>query len=199
MVGLYIDDSGAEDIRPTKDIDLAFRIFTLNDLERLREQLNRRGFWEAVDSQVICRFQYEDLWVDVRSVKPVGWAFGNRWFLLGFDHAINVRLDDIEICILSLPFFLASKFDAFFERGIKDVYASTDLEDILYLIVHTSDFLDQVSLAPAEAKTYLAQFLHRILNKPEVLNAITGHLFFDSLDEELKIVHGRLNQLSHLS
>lgn len=33
MVSLYIDDPAAEDIRPTKDIDLAFQITTVGKLE----------------------------------------------------------------------------------------------------------------------------------------------------------------------
>ena len=32
MVGLYIDDLAAEDLRPTKDIDLAFQISTSSEL-----------------------------------------------------------------------------------------------------------------------------------------------------------------------
>ena len=84
MVGLYIDDPAAEDIRPTKDIDLAFEILTLGELEQLRSELNQRGFREAVDSPVMCHFRYEDLLVDVMSTQAVGWAPGNRWFLAGF-------------------------------------------------------------------------------------------------------------------
>ena len=43
MVSLYIDDPQAEDIRPTKDIDLTFKITTLGELERIRTLLNQRG------------------------------------------------------------------------------------------------------------------------------------------------------------
>lgn len=44
IVSLYIDDPAAEDIRPTKDIDLTFQITTLDKLEELRENLSRKGF-----------------------------------------------------------------------------------------------------------------------------------------------------------
>ena len=39
MVSLYIDDPAAEDIRPTKDIDLTFQITTVGKLEQLRASL----------------------------------------------------------------------------------------------------------------------------------------------------------------
>lgn len=144
MGGFYIDDPAAEDIRPTKDIDLAFEILTLGELEQLRTALNQRGFREAADSGVICRFRYEELWVDVMSTRAVGWAPGNRWFLAGFPHAQRAILDEVAINLLPLPFFLATKFDAFFDRGINDVYASTDLEDLMYIFSHNSRLVDEV-------------------------------------------------------
>jgi hypothetical protein len=55
MVSLYIDDPTAEDIRPTKDIDLTFQIATVSQLEELRQALTNRGFHETHDSTVICR------------------------------------------------------------------------------------------------------------------------------------------------
>ena len=52
MVSLYIDDPSAEDIRPTKDIDLTFQITTVSQLEALREALMGKGFHEHADSNV---------------------------------------------------------------------------------------------------------------------------------------------------
>ena len=135
MVSLYIDDPNAEDIRPTRDIDLTFQITTAGELEQLRQKLIAKGFREAADSSVTCRFKYDDLLVDVMSTKEVGWAPGNRWFLSGFDQSFEFPLEDMIIRLLPLPYFLAAKFDAFFDRGIEDVYASKDLEDLVYLSI----------------------------------------------------------------
>lgn len=44
MVAMYIDDPAAEDIRPTKDLDLTFQITTPGKLEELREKLIAKGF-----------------------------------------------------------------------------------------------------------------------------------------------------------
>lgn len=77
MVSLYIDDRYAEDIRPTKDIDLTFQITTAGQLERIRVMLNERGFTEAADSKITCRFKCDDVLVDVMSTKEIGWAPGN--------------------------------------------------------------------------------------------------------------------------
>jgi hypothetical protein len=62
---------------------------------------------------VVCRFRYEDVLVDVMSTQEVGWAPGNQWFANGFDQSITMPLEDVLIRILPLPYFLATKFDAF--------------------------------------------------------------------------------------
>lgn len=47
MVCLYIDDPVAEDIRPTKDIDITFRVVSLSALDALREDLMQKGFKQS--------------------------------------------------------------------------------------------------------------------------------------------------------
>lgn len=197
MVSLYIDDQAAEDIRPTKDIDLAFQITTAGELEQLRAELNRRGFKEAADSQVICRFRYDDLLVDVMSTQAIGWAPGNRWFLEGFDHAITMKLDEVKIKVLPMPFFMAAKFDAFWDRGVKDVYASTDLEDLVYLLSHTSDVVEQISTAAQKVKRYLGECAQRMVENSSIMSAVPGHLSYDNADEQLEMILEKLNQIAH--
>jgi predicted nucleotidyltransferase len=196
MVSLYIDDPHAEDIRPTKDIDLTFQITTVIELERIRTLLNLKGFMEAADSSVICRFKYEDLLVDVMSTQQVGWAPGNRWFRQGFDSAIEVTLDTTTIRLLSLPYFLATKFDAFFDRGIKDVYASKDLEDLVYLFNHTSSIVGQVSNAPEDVRHYLKDAVQQMMNNHRIMAAIPGHLFYENMDERYQEIKVKLAELA---
>jgi len=37
VVSFYIDDTSAEDVRPTKDIDISMEIASLGKLEKIRE------------------------------------------------------------------------------------------------------------------------------------------------------------------
>ncbi len=131
MVSLYIDDPATEDIRPTKDIDLTFQVASYAKLEALREALVDRGFTQSAEDTVNCRFRFEDLKVDVMATEEVGWAPSNPWFKKGFEKSIPVQLDETIIRVLPLPYFLATKLAAFFDRGIMDIYASHDLEDLL--------------------------------------------------------------------
>lgn len=197
MVSLYIDDPLAEDIRPTKDIDLTFQITTAGQLERIRIMLIERGFREAADSTVTCRFIFDDLLIDVMSTQEIGWAPGNPWFSKGFDQAIKVTLNEIEIKVLPLPYFLATKFDAFFDRGIQDVYASKDLEDLLYLFNHTTEIVKQILETTGDVRLYLGKSIHRIMNDPIILGAIPGHLFYENAEEQYREIKQKLNQLSN--
>ncbi|WP_353088543.1 hypothetical protein [Flavobacterium sp.] len=48
-VSLYINDPAAEDVRPTKDIDISINVASFVELENIREQLSVKGFKQAAD------------------------------------------------------------------------------------------------------------------------------------------------------
>lgn len=56
VVCLYVDDPAADDVRPTKDVDLFIEVVSLAGLERLREQLTGVGLRQDPMEPVICRF-----------------------------------------------------------------------------------------------------------------------------------------------
>ena len=131
-----------------------------------------------------CRFKYEDLLVDVMSTQEVGWASGNQWFMQGFDKAMFVTLEEVTIKLLPLPYFLATKFDAFFDRGTEDVYTSKDLEDLVYLFNHTSSIVEEISAAPDNVKLFLREAVSRLYKNDSAMAAIPGHLFYENMEEQ---------------
>lgn len=42
-VTLYIDDPAADDVRPTKDVDISVKVVSSLELENIRELLNKKG------------------------------------------------------------------------------------------------------------------------------------------------------------
>lgn len=196
VVSLYINDPSADDVRPTKDLDLSVKIAGLSQLEALREALIHRGFVRSADDSVMCRFRYDDVLVDVMATEPIGWAPGNRWFKQGFDLAFSYRLDDVQIRLLPLSCFLATKFDAFFDRGAHDVWASHDFEDIIYLFNHVSDITEHVLNSETRVKSYLADCAGKILENRRLKEAVVGHLFYESSDERLNLILGKLKTIA---
>lgn len=180
MISLYIDDPAAEDVRPTKDIDITFRIVSTGELEVLRETLVSRGFSQSAEDDVICRFRLQDIKVDVMSTKEVGWAPANPWFGPGFEKAIPVQIEDQTIRILPFTYFLATKFSAFTARGGRDPRMSHDFEDIVYLLNYTTDFKEQIINSPyEEVKEYLVESFRKILHDDKLQEAIIGNLYFE--------------------
>ncbi|MGF1636253.1 MAG: nucleotidyl transferase AbiEii/AbiGii toxin family protein [Cyclobacteriaceae bacterium] len=197
VVSLYIDDLAAVDVRPTKDLDLTVKIATLGELEELREALNTRGFIQTSKDDVVCRFRYEDVLVDVMATVPIGWAPGNRWFEQGFNMAFIFYLDNLAIRLLPLPYFLAAKFDAFFDRGIKDLWASHDYEDIVYLFNHTSDIAEQVLSSKERVKMYLNECASKILTNNVLKQGIVSNLYFDGQEQRYEMILKKLSNIAN--
>lgn len=179
ILSLYITDESAEDVRPTGDIDISMEIATVAELESIREEITNKGFYQSSEDNVICRFRYEDIKVDVMATKPVGWAPANRWFEAGFQHLVIFNLDGIDIKCLALPYYLASKFTAFYDRGSSDPRTSKDYEDIGYLLNYTQNLKEQVLNAHAEVKQYLLECFQDILSDDVKQEAILGNLFYE--------------------
>ena len=180
MISLYIGDPAAEDVRPTKDIDLTFRIVSIGELEELRESLSSRGFSQSSEDDVICRFRLGDIKVDVMSTKEVGWAPANPWFELGFEKAIPVQVEEQTIRILPFTYFLATKFSAFSARGGRDPRMSHAFEDIVYLLNYNSNFREQIKKSPDEdVKQYIIKSFSQILQNDRLQEAVIGNLYFE--------------------
>jgi predicted nucleotidyltransferase len=182
VVSLYIDDPAADDVRPTQDIDFTLDIAHFAELESFRETLIKKGFYQTSEDDVICRFRYDDIKVDVMATKAVGWAPANRWFAPGFESPIHFYLDGKTIRCLSLPYFLASKFEAFYGRGTKDPRTSKDMEDIAYILNHTMDLEKQVLASEATVKQYLVDCFQDILQDFVKQEAILANLFHEDQD-----------------
>lgn len=197
MVSLYIDDPAAEDVRPTKDIDITLEIASVSELEELRVKLEKRGFIQSAEDDVICRFRYKDIKVDVMSTTEVGWAPANTWFKPGFKNSIPIKIEDTEISILPLPYFLATKFTAFEARGGRDPQMSHDFEDIVYLLNYTSNFRMQILDCDPEVQKYLKEQFETILGKNNLQEAIIGNLYYEEQQARFERIISEIKNLTN--
>ncbi|MEM6628020.1 MAG: hypothetical protein AAF694_00025 [Bacteroidota bacterium] len=90
--------------------------------------------------------------------------------------------------VLPLPVFITTKIDAFFDQGIKDVYASSDLEDLVYLITPTSGVVAQISSAPLEVKKYLTESTLRMLKDFTIRSGFYGYLSYENVDDQFEML-----------
>lgn len=193
VVSIYVNDPAAEDPRPTNDIDVAMEIATVGELEKVRQQLAEKGFYNDPQEKIMCRFTYENILVDVMSTQEVGWAPANPWFKDGFEHLEEILLNEqISIRIMPLAYFLASKFEAFHGRG-KDPRTSHDFEDIIFVMDNRTDLVEQIVKAPKKVRNYLKAELEQLIMLEE---AVLGHLNPFIQQERFKLLKAKIDEVS---
>lgn len=197
VVSLYVDDPAADDVRPTKDVDISLEVASIGALEALRESLIQKGFYQSAEDDVVCRFRYEDIKVDVMSTTEIGWAPANRWFAPGFQHRVPVQLDEISIHILPISYFLAAKMDAFYDRGKRDPRTSHDFEDIVYVLNYTSDLKPQIQGSDSKVREYLIEKFKDILTDRTKQEAVLGYLYYENQSARFARIMTLLNEITH--
>lgn len=186
VAALYADIHPVDELRPTKDVDLFLEIGTYRKLEEVHSHLTSKGFTQHAEDQVMCRFRLGEIIVDVMAAVSIGWAPGNRWFESGIKSAMIVKPGKKQVRILSSPYYLATKFSAFEDRGT-DPRWSTDFEDIVYVMAHCSYFRDDFMKSEKEVQKYLSDWAQKIINNGLFLEAIRGHLSYAT--QEKKAAH----------
>jgi len=116
-ISLYADRPVLE-VRPTDDIDVIVEILNYKQRQQLEERLREIGFLNDVESGVICRFKIKGITVDIMPTDDPSIGFKNKWYPKGYEDAENYTLDDGQtIRILTAPYYLATKLEAFKGRG----------------------------------------------------------------------------------
>lgn len=180
VVTLYVNDPAAEDVRPTKDVDISLSLVTLGELEEVRRALQKKGFLQTAEDDIVCRFRYDDISIDVMNTTAIGWAPANPWFASGFAEREAVTIEDQRIFILPLPYFVASKFSAYRDRGNQEPRTSHDVEDIVYVIDNRTDIAEQILAASGNVRSFLKSELVNILHDPLKKEAVFSSLPFDT-------------------
>ena len=175
VIGMYVDETGAPEMRPTKDVDIVFEIATMYQLEKVRQKLEKCGIHFSHEENILCRFKYQHILLDVMSTQEVGWAPANPWFKEGFSKSFVQNIEDISVRIMPLPYFLASKFSAFQSRGT-DPRTSHDFEDVVYLLDNSSMWEDKIKEADEKVKAFLVKELDQIIHNLLLQEAVLAHL-----------------------
>src|SRR5210317_906321 len=118
VLSFYADIEADEEVRETYDVDLtSITLINYSNYSGLLERLAQLGFHADPKGHSICSLQFRGIAVDIMPSDdgPIGPA--NRWYKLGFENLWNVKAGNEEIMVLSAPCFIASKFEAFNDRG----------------------------------------------------------------------------------
>jgi predicted nucleotidyltransferase len=193
-VSIYADDPAAEDVRPTKDIDIMLRIVSYSELIALQENLSQRGIHPDPEAKIVCRFKLADVVIDVMSTKEVGWAPSDPWFEPGFKSRIHYAVDaQTTIQVFPVTYFLATKFSAFHDRG-GDPRTSKDFEDIIYVLDNRLNVVNEIREAPEDVLHYLKNELKELL-KDNMSEGISCHLSPFSQAERFAMLKEKITRI----
>lgn len=196
--GLLLSDPLAEGVRPTLDVDAIVAADGLAHFQRIEAQLGQRGFARDIHSEVICRWRHRatDLVFDLMPIDPAILGFTNRWYDEALRTARTLRLaGDVQIRVVAPAAFVATKLDAFLDRGRGDYLSSHDLEDVLNVVDGRPELADEVEAAVPELRLFVAHTFAGLLATPDFINCLPG-LVTDA--DRVGVVADRLRRLAAL-
>lgn len=166
--GLLLTDRFAqESVRSTDDVDLIISALGYAQNVAFDEKLRERGFSENPEDDVICRKRLGDIQVDFMPTDNT-LGFTNRWYAAALEHAKDYELKPgLVIRLLTPPYFLATKIEAFKGRGADFLWESRDLEDIVSLIDGRDSIVEDISGAEAEMQGFISTELDIIRRDPD--------------------------------
>jgi predicted nucleotidyltransferase len=178
-VSLYADRA-AEEVRPTDDVDVLIELWTRKSYAELEEKLREIGFANDQESGIICRFKIQGITVDIMPTGENVLSFSNKWYPDGYKNAIDYKIDEHLVKIFSAPYFIASKLEAFKNRGKNDGRTSTDFEDIVFVFENRFSIWDELKQCDEAVKEYLRNEFINFLNNPLFEEWVDAHAGYGS-------------------
>jgi hypothetical protein len=114
--------------------------------------------------------------VDIMPASAGIFGFTNRWYPAVLVHAQRYRFPDgPNIRLISPACFLATKLEAFANRGQRD-FGSHDLEDVIAVIDGRRTIEKEVESATPEIRDFLAREIARLLTNEAFVESLPGQL-----------------------
>ena len=125
-------------------------------------------------------------------------GFSNHWYGEALRQAKPYALpQSLSIRLVTAPYFVATKLEAFRGRGKNDYLGSRDLEDILAVVDGRQELAAEVAQASRGLRAFIAQEVAALLDVRAFHDALPGHLPSDSASQRrVQFVLDRLRLLA---
>lgn len=176
-IELYVATSTPEG-RATDDVDCVVEMASRVKYYELEEELRKLKFKHPMAERApICRWEYSGIPVDVMPTEGKVLGFNNRWYADGMANARTAELPDGQkIEIFSVPYLLASKIEAFKDRGHGDFFGSRDMEDIITVLDGCPHVKEEMGKAPKTVRDFLARRFKEFLDDSNFIDSLQGHI-----------------------
>ncbi len=194
VVSLYADNDAVEEVRQTDDVDVTINLVNYASWVQMQERLATLGFSPDPEGHAICSYLYKGISVDIMPSEdgPIGTA--NKWFKIGFNNLRITTVKGIEVQILSAPCFLATKFEAFNDRG-KDYRTSHDFEDIIYVLDNRTTIVEDIKNDHLGVRQFLKKEITKIINSNNFLEIISCHMHPLIIEDRLPILKEKIQKI----
>lgn len=194
-ISLYADQPVLE-VRPTDDIDVIIEVLNYKERQKLEERLRDIGFTNDIESGVICRFKIKGIVVDIMPTDDPSIGFNNKWYPRGYEFAKSHTFEDGQkIRILTAPYFIATKLEAFKGRGNGDGRLSHDFEDIVFVLENRISLWDEIKSADEEIKDYLVSEFSALIESPYIYEWIDSHVERGNIPPQTTVIIEKIKTL----
>lgn len=185
FVGGIVASFHASSVRLTEDVDCIVDM-AMPAYYQLGQRLRARGFREDSSGGVICRWilpqDGEAISLDIVPTDAKVLGFSTRWYPEAFARAERVTLNSGRVISLLAPLYLvATKLEAFKDRGEGDFLASHDLEDMISVLASSQPLREQIQHDGAPVCEALREEL-KAMREP-LLRALIYHLAPEEQEE----------------
>jgi hypothetical protein len=179
-------------------LDIAGRAAHYTDFA---ERLWTLGFTEDdTEGGPLCRWVRAQIILDVMPLDDGILGFSNRWYKAAVESSVTRRIStELEIRIVTAPYFLATKLEAFRGRGEGDFLGSHDLEDLASVVDGRETLPSEVRAERHELRTYIRREIRSLLAARGFIDALPGYLLPDAASQSrISVVLKRLEDLASI-
>ncbi len=151
-------------------------ISSRKEYAKLEEHLRNKGFQHDTSAGFVGRFLVQGMIVDVMPTGESILGFSNQWYKEGFKTAIKFEIDELHVInIFQAPVFIATKLEAFKNRGNNDGRLSSDFEDLIYVLENRSTIWDELRNTKGALNTYLFETFYTLRRIKYIEEWIEAH------------------------
>ncbi len=198
VLRFLLDAPDLTPVRQTRDVDVAIGVVAFEAYSALEERLRQAGFdHDMREGAPKCRWIFGDTIVDIMPAGGDYLGLNTAWFQEAVDTAKTIQVGAATLSIVEPAAFLATKLEAFNDRGEGDYLASHDLEDVITVVDGRRHIVEDVQLAPRKLRDFVVTEFARLLAVGRFRDAIAAHLPPDEASQQrTPIVLSRLQAIA---
>lgn len=199
--GLLVTDKAAPTVRETNDVDVIVEVGGYVDYSRLSKKLRQAGFREdQSDGAPLCRWIADGIVLDVMPTDESILGFSNQWYKIAMQKAEKKTLpNNISINVVTAPYFIATKIEAFEGRGRGDYLLSHDLEDLVSVVNGRPELLEEVRQADSKLRKSITGKFRAFLDNPRFVEALPGKIPGDAGNQaRIPLIEKRMQEIAEL-